>query len=271
MAFHDDYFFTTEEKYMYQVDRNSTRIYSSNWDRGYVQIGLDDNVVNPCIYYLEFRGNKPEGNVYLNFIHEAILHIESGVVRTRGDQSNKIAAQPSTQPDFKEPLDFNELYSNIQNKSWATWHVSDNSDRFGSNIGYFFMKRYSNYFDWHTLINDRNTNLNMVSLWFSDYDKYQSARNNIINNKIITDDMLDGGIPIVDTEYDSVFYRKYQSVNYSVKNREYTCFVKANEENKEKAWLLLCYIKSINTIVWLHSINSTLDLTIDATVKYEWN
>ena len=271
MAFHDDYFFTSEEKYMYQVDRNSTRIYSSNWDRGYVQIGLDDTVINPCIYYLEFRGNKPEGDVYLNFLHEAILHIESGAVRIRGDQSNKIAAQPSTQPDFKEPLDFNELYSNIQNKSWSTWHVSDTSDRFGSNIGYFFMKRYSNYFDWHTLINDRNTNLNMVSLWFSDYNKYQSARNNIINNKIITSDMLDGGIPIVDTEYDTVFYRKYQSINYSVKNREYTCYVKTNEENKEKAWLLLCYIKSINTIVWLHSINSTLDLTIDAAVKYEWN
>ena len=77
MAFHDDYFFTTEEKYKYQEDVDSTRVYRSNWDRGYVQIGLDDNVVNPCIYYLEFRGDIPTGNVSLNFSHEAILHVES--------------------------------------------------------------------------------------------------------------------------------------------------------------------------------------------------
>lgn len=271
MAFHDDYFFTSEEKYKFQEDVNATRYYRSYWDRAYVQIGLDDTVVNPCIYYLEFRGNTPSGNVYMNFTHEAILHIESGGVRIRSDDSTKFISQTATYPDFVEPLDFTELYSNIQNKSWGTWYVSDNSDIFGRNIGYFYMREYSNYLDWHTLINDRNTNLNMVSLWFSDYDKYQSAKNNIIHNKIITPDMLDGGTPIVDTEYDTVFYRKYQSVNYSVKNREYTCYVKANEENKEKAWLLLCYIKSINTIVWLHSINPSLNLTTDATVKYEWN
>ena len=271
MAFHDDYFFTTEEKYKYQEDVFSTRVYRSNWDRGYVQIGLDDNVVNPCIYYLEFRGDTPMGNVSLNFSHEAILHVESGVVRTRGGYDNKDISQPATQPDFVEPLSFNELYSNIQSNSWAIWDVSDTSTAFGVDIGYFFMTRYSNYLDWHTLINDWNTNLNIVSLWFSDYNKYTSARDNLINNKVITPDMLDGGTPIVTTEYDSVFYRKYQSVNYSVKNREYTCYVKANDENKEKAWLLLCYIKSINTIVWLHSINPTLDLTSDSAVSYEWN
>lgn len=270
MAFHDDYFFTTEEKYKYQEDVFSTRVYRSNWDRGYVQIGLDDTVVNPCIYYLEFRGNEPMGDISLNFTHEAFLHVESGVVRIRGGYDNKDMAQPATQPDFVEPLSFNELYSNIQNNSWSIWDVSDTSATFGVNIGYFFMSRYSNYLDWHTLINDWNSNLNIVSLWFSDYNKYQSARDNLINNKIITPDMLDGGTPIVATEYDTLFYRKYQSVNYSVKNREYTCYVNANE-NKEKAWLLLCYIKSINTIVWLHSINASLDLTSDNVVSYEWN
>ena len=172
MAFHDDYFFTTEEKYKYQEDVDSTRVYRSNWDRGYVQIGLDDNVVNPCIYYIELRGNEPAGNVSLNFAHEAFLHVESGRVRTRGSYDNKDISQPATQPDFVEPLSFNELYSNIQSNSWGVWDVSDTSTTFGANIGYFFMSRYSNYLDWHTLINDWNTNLNIVSLWFSDYNKY---------------------------------------------------------------------------------------------------
>ena len=270
MAFHDDYFFTSEEKYNFQEDRNNTRYYHSYWDRAYVQIGLGDTVVNPCIYYLEFRGSEPAGTVYMNFTHEAILHAESGEVRIRGDVSTKFMNQPATYPDFVEPLNFTELYSNIQNKSWGTWYVSDGGI-YGRNIGYFYMRRFSNYLDWHTLIDDWNTNINIVSLWFSDFDKYQSAKNNLIHNKIITADMLDGGTPIVDTEYDTVFYRKYQSVNYSVKNREYTCYVNANEENKEKAWLLLCYIKSINTIVWLHSINASLDLTSDNVVSYEWN
>lgn len=271
MAFHDDYFFTSEEKWKFQVDINEKRIYASRWARSYVQIGLDDTIINPCIYYLEFRGSEPmtDGSV-LNFTHEAILHAESGLFRIRNGYDFKDRSQPATYPDFIEPKSFNEIYLNIQNKSWGTINVgSDN--RYGVNIGNFFMSRYANYLDWHALINDWNTNINMVSLWFSDYDKYQSVKNNLIVNKIITPDMLDGGTPIVDTEYDTVFYRKYQSVNYSVKNREYTCYVKANDEYKEKAWLLLCYIKSINTIVWLHSVNASLDLTSDNVVSYEWN
>ena len=143
MAFHDDYFFTTEEKYMYQEDVFSTRMYRSNWDRSYTQIGLDDNVVNPCIYYLEFRGNEPMGDIFLNFEHQAFFHVESGRVRMRGGYDNKDISQPATQPDFVEPLSFNELYSNIQSNSWAIWDVSHTSTTFGGQIGNFFMSRYS--------------------------------------------------------------------------------------------------------------------------------
>ena len=170
MAFHDDYFFTSEEKYKFQIDKNFKRIYASKWARSYVQIGLDDTVINPCIYYLEFRGSEPVGGDVLNFAHQAILHAESGLFRIRSGYDFKDMSQPATYPDFVEPKSFNELYLDIQNKSWSTIDVSNNSHRYGLNIGYFFMARYANYLDWHVLINDWNTNINIVSLWFSDYD-----------------------------------------------------------------------------------------------------
>lgn len=272
MAFHDDYFFTNEEKWQFQNDINSVRYYDSLWNRGYTEIGLDDTAINPCVYYLEFRGvhNIPNSSDTLLFEHQAFIHVESGIYRIRNTNNYLHYPQQATYPDFKEPKSFDELKENVKGVSWRTFTAGVGGN-YAAGVGSFFMNRRGSYYDWHTFINDWNCNLNLIPLWFDDYDKYKTALNNIAKNSVITNEMLDGGTPIVGVEYDTIFYRKYQSVNYSVKNREYTCYVKANEENKEKAWLLLCYIKSINTIVWLHSINPSLDLTTDATVKYEWN
>lgn len=269
MAFHDDYFFTNEEKWKFQQDISAVRYFNSNWNRAYTQIGLDDTAINPCIYYLEFRGQHESGGVTILFEHKATLHVESGIFRVRTIWDNKSYSQTATYHDFVEPKDFDSLYDNVQQRPWQTFTAGVGGN-YAFAVGTFFMNRRGSYLDWNTLINDWNCNLNMVSRWYDDWDEYQNAFNAISKNSVITDDMLNGH-PIVEIEYDTVFYRRYQSVNYSVKNREYTCYVKANEENKEKAWLLLCYIKSINTIVWLHSINPSLDLTTDTTVKYEWN
>lgn len=269
MAFHDDYFFTNEEKWKFQQDINAVRYFASDWNRAYTQIGLDDTAINPCIYYLEFRGQHESGGVTTLFEHKATLHVESGIFRVRIMWDNKLYSQTATYPNFVEPKDFDSLYDGVQQRPWQTFTAGVNGN-YAFAVGAFFMSRRGSYLDWHTLINDWNCNLNIVSRWYDDWDEYQNAFNAISKNSVITDDMLNGH-PIVYTEYESVFYRKYQSVNYSVKNREYTCYVKSNEENKEKAWLLLCYIKSINTIVWLHSINPTLNLDNDSIVKYEWN
>lgn len=269
MAFHDGYFFTNEEKWKFQQDINAVRYFESRWNRAYTQIGLDDTAINPCIYYLEFRGQHENGDVTTLFEHKATLHVESGIFRVRTIWDNKSYSQTATYPNFVEPRDFDSLYDDVQQRPWQTFTAGVNGN-YAFSIGSFFMNRRGSYLDWHTLINDWNCNLNIVSRWYDDWDEYQNAFNAILKNSVITDDMLNGH-PIVYTEYDTVFYKKYQSVNYSVKNREYTCYVKSNEENKEKAWLLLCYIKSINTIVWLHSINPTLNLDNDSNVKYEWN
>lgn len=269
MAFHDDYFFTNEEKWKFQQDIDVVRYFESRWNRAYTQIGLDDTAINPCIYYLEFRGQHENDDVTTLFEHKATLHVESGIFRVRTIWDNKSYSQTATYPNFVEPGDFDSLYDDVQQRPWQTFTAGVNGN-YAFAIGSFFMNRRGSYLDWHTLINDWNCNLNIVSRWYDDWDEYQNAFNAISKNSVITDDMLNGH-PIVYTEYESVFYRKYQSVNYSVKNREYTCYVNTNEENKEKAWLLLCYIKSINTIVWLHSINPTLNLDNDSIVKYEWN
>lgn len=269
MAFHDDYFFTNEEKWKFQQDINAVRYFESGWNRAYTQIGLDDTAINPCIYNLEFRGQHESGGVTILFAHNAMLHVESGIFRVRTMYNTMRYPQPGTYHDFVEPKDFDTLYNNVQQLSWRTFTAGAGGN-YVAPVGSFAMSRRGSYLDWHTLIDDWNCNLNIVSRWYDDWDEYQNAFKAISANSVITDDMINGH-PIVEVECDTVFYRKYQSVNYSVKNREYTCYVKANEENKEKAWLLLCYIKSINTIVWLHSVNPSLDLTTDATVKYEWN
>ena len=269
MAFHDDYFFTNEEKWKFQQDINAVRYYESRWNRAYTQIGLDDTAINPCIYYLEFRGQHESGGVTILFEHIAALHVESGIFRLRTMRNNMSYSQTATYHNFVEPKSFDELREMASEQSWRTFTAGAGGN-YAADVGSFFMSRRGSYLDWNIFINDWNCNLNIVSRWYDDWDEYKNAYKAISTNSVITDDMLNGH-PIVDTEYDTVFYRKYQSVNYSVKNREYTCYVKANEENKEKAWLLLCYIKSINTIVWLHSINPSLDLTTDTTVKYEWN
>ena len=268
MAFHDDYFFNGEEKWKYQTDVDAVRYYYANWNRFYTQIGIDDTAVNPCVYYLEFRGDYPlTSSRSLLLEHKAVLHIESGIARVRRLWDSYLLSQVATYPDFIEPDSYDKIYDNIQSVQWNTL---TSGKSFSIPVGSFFMSRFSDNYDWHTIINDRNCNLNMVSLWYDDYDKYQNAIKNIAKNSIITPELLDGGTPIVDTEYDTVFYRKYQSVNYSVKNREYTCYVRCNEDNKEKAWLLLCYIKSINIIVWLWSVNPNLNLTVSNSVKYTW-
>ena len=271
MAFSDGYFFTNEEKWKYQDDINAIRYYHAYWNRDYTQIGLDDTAINPCVYYLEFRGvhNIPDSSDTILFEHQAQIHIESGIYRTRHINDFRNYVQPSTYPDFQEPKSFDELREQVQTGTWKTFTAGVGGN-YSSSVGGFFMNRRGSYYDYHTLINDWNCNLNLIPLWFDDYDKYRTALNNIAKNSIITDEMLDGGTPIVGVEYDTVFYRKYQSVNYSVKNREYTCYVKANEENKSKAWLLLCYIKSINILVWLWSVNPSLDLTTSNSVKYTW-
>ena len=269
MAFHDDYFFTNEEKWKFQQDINAVRYYESRWNRAYTQIGLDDTAINPCIYYLEFRGLHESGGITILFEHTATLHVESGIFRVRTMYNRAGIPQTATYHDFIEPKSFDEIREMASEQSWRTFTAGAGGN-YAAPVGSFGMSRRGSYLDWNIFINDWNCNLNIVSRWYDDWDEYKNAFNAISSNSVITDDMLNGH-PIVDTEYDTVFYRKYQSVNYSVKNREYTCYVKANEENKEKAWLLLCYIKSINTIVWLHSINASLDLTADISVKYEWN
>lgn len=269
MAFNDSYFFSDEEKWKYQADVDGTRVYTSGWNRGYTQIGLDETAApHAAIYYVEFRGSNPIGDDTVEFEHQAFLHIEQGIAHVRTIDSSKIYNQPATQPDFVEPDSFNELSENVKSESWQDLTVSP---YYAISVGSFSMSKRGTYLDWHVLINEWDSNLNIIARWFNDYEKYQNAIDNISNNAIITDEMLDGGLPIVNEKFDTVFYRKYQSVNYSVKNREYTCYVESDINNKDKAWLLLCYIKSINTIVWLHSINPTLDLTSDSVVNYNWN
>lgn len=264
--FNDAFFFKSEEKWQYQRDVNATRIYYSDWGRSYTQIGLDE-LASPhaCVYYLEFRGSHHVPGDVLTFSHTALLHIEQGSMRVRDAGDVRLMNQPSTSPIFEEPLTFNELSNNASLKNWYE------TQSYAVSLGNFYMQLFQTDLDQHIFINDWDCNLNMVSLWFDDWDKFQNAQNNISNNSIITDDMLDGGNIIAKTKSRTAFYRKYQSVNYISKNREYTCYVESDVNNKDKAWLLLCYIKSINTIVWLHSINPSLDLTSDATVKYEWN
>ena len=270
MAFNDNYFYNNEEKWKYQEDVNATRTYISGWNRGYTQIGLDElSAPHACIYYFEFRGSHPIGNNTYEFEHQAFLHIEQGMARVRTIYSNKLYIQPATQPDFVEPDSFNELAENVKSESWNV--LTAGGPYYTIGVGSHQMDKRGTYLDWHVLINEWDSNLNLVARWFNDYDKYQNAIDNITSNAIITDEMLDGGLPIVNEKYDTVFYRKYQSVNYVAKQREYTCYVESDNDNKEKAWLLLCYIKSINTIVWLHSINAGLDLTSDSVVSYEWN
>lgn len=269
MAFNDSYFFSDEEKWKYQADVSGNRMYTSGWNRGYTQIGLDETAApHAAIYYLEFRGSHPIGNDAIEFEHQAFLHIEQGMARVRTIDSSKIYNQPATQPEFVEPDSFSELSENVKNASWNDLIASP---YYAISVGSFYMSKRGTYLDWRVLINEWNSNLNLVARWFNDYDKYQNAIDNITSNAIITDEMLDGGLPIVNEKYDTVFYRKYQSVNYVSKQREYTCYVESDSDNKEKVWLLLCYIKSINTIVWLHSINAGLDLTSDNVVSYEWN
>lgn len=268
MAFHDDYFFTNEEKWSYQADVSNVRYYNSDWNRSYSQIGLDDTAVNPCIYYLEFRGEHESGGVITQFDHKALMHVESGIFRVRTIYDGRLYSQPAVYPNFVEPNDFDTLYGNVQSRPWNTF-TAGTAGNYAYAVGTFFMNRRATYYDWHTLINDWNCNLNIVSRWYDDWEEYQNAQNAILKNSIITDDMLNGHL-IIDTEYDTVFYRKYQSVNYSVKNREYTCYVRSNEDNKEKAWLLLCSIKSLNILVWLWSVNPNLDLTTSNSVKYTW-
>ena len=89
MAFHDDYFFTNEEKWQFQDDVNAVRYYHSNWNRAYTQIGLDDTAINPCVYYLEFRGQHVNGSVTTLFEHTALLHVDSGIFRVRNIWDNK--------------------------------------------------------------------------------------------------------------------------------------------------------------------------------------
>lgn len=264
--FNDAFFFRTEEKWQYQHDVDFVRIYHSNWARSYTQIGLDE-LASPhaCVYYLEFRGAHPVGDDNLTFTHTALLHIEQGSMRVRDAGDIRLMNQPSTTPPFEEPSTFAELINTASSKNWYE------TQSYAVGLGNFYMQLFQTFLDQHILINNWECNINMVSLWFDDWDKFQNAQNNISNNSIITDDMLDGGTIIPTTKSRTAFYRKYQSVNYVSKNREYTCYIESDSDNTEKAWLLLCYIKSINTIVWLHSINSNLDLTSDNVVNYNWN
>ena len=179
MAFHDDYFFTNEEKWKFQNDINAVRYYHSNWDRSYTQIGLDDTAVNPCIYYLEFRGLHPTIGDTVLFEHQAFIHLESGIFRIRKNTSPYSVYQTATYPNFREPKDFDTLLADMQGGTWSTFTAGIDG-HYATGIGDFLMSRRGSYLDWHVLINDWDCNLNLVSLWFNDYDKYMNALNNIM-------------------------------------------------------------------------------------------